>query len=441
MGVTRPAPRTPSTGGSPDESTAPAGAANFASPSVLLARAPAPPVLQSASVDVDLVRSTAARLFERVDPTSVAGAEMLSKRDLPHVYPKSILEAVDKRFAAAVQNRECIYVRGAQRRVGVTSFLCDYARSYNYYAARVGDPRRIAYVKLPRGLSSGTKFLDEVGAGVRASLSISELRFRGTGTIAGRIIDTLRLYRVSVLILDHIQLLPASARTLISDLADKANPVHAVPLELGEYAELQPRIGIVVAGDKDPADIFTKPEETLPYLLATEIVYPSYQTAEDVADALRRSDIGLEDLDAARFDDALLAQYVLELTNGQIHLISRLLQVVDWLARVNRVTRPTLDLFTAAAPFDRELKDRIFERGNSAPARKTWEELERRAHAYMSGEPVPLPTRDPHRSESEARRPPRGTSPSPKEVHDGREHAERLRQQMTTPRRTRKRNR
>ncbi|HSU13502.1 hypothetical protein [Longimicrobium sp.] len=412
----------------------------FGSPSELLARAPAPLALQSTPLDIALVRATAADLFQRVDPTSAIGAAALSKRRLPHVYPRSILDVMDKRFAGVVHNRECVYIRGAQRRVGVTFFLTDYARAFNYRAATIRDPRRIAYVQLSSGLRSEAKFLDQLCTSIRTSLKTTELRFRATGTIVRRIIDTLRLYRVSVLILDHVQLLPPAPRAVIADLIQQASAEHATPLELDEYEGLHPRIGVVVAGHGAPERVFNAPGETLGYLLPSELVFPTYGTADDVADALRKSEIGLGDLDSSHFDDALLAQYVLELTEGRIDLISQLLPIIDLVARLNGAERPTLAIFAAAASFDQALRQRMLNRADPVPDRHGWGDVERRAQAYMAGEPVPLRARTvTERDESSAMANRGRKRLSPKEVHDGRDHAEGQRRQMTSIRRKRKR--
>lgn len=359
--------------------------------SVLLRPAGPVRVQRSRTVPSDTaVRQTAERLFSRVDPTAASNVVDLVTRQLPHVYPETVLKPLDRRLAAAVTNRGRLYLQGERLGVGASTLASDFARAFNVRAAMRGDPRRIAYVQIRSGLNNPLKLLDSLCEHVRAPLSISEIRFRSTETLARRFVEGARALRICTLIFDHVHYGSATVLRMLADLMFASDPHYQVPIEPDEYDSIVPRLGFILVSHVAPEVVFGNVPEVLHLLEGEHAVLAPYASAEVTAEAIRQAEIGLQDLDLTTLDDCLIAQVAHDLTQGLADQLHPFLRLVDAVARRNGIHRPTLEVFMTALPFHRHLRERLLRRADPALQGSGWKELTARAAALRDQYADPL---------------------------------------------------
>lgn len=320
------------------------------------------------------VRATATRLFARIDPTAPSNVINLVTRRLPHVYPDAVLKPLDKRLAATVTNRGRLYLQGERLGVGASTLVGDYSKAFNLRAAAHRDPRRVAYVQIRAGSNNAVKLLDALCEQIRAPLSITELRFRSIETLARRFVEGIRALRVSTIVFDHLHHASREVLQLVGELMLVSDPGHRVPYEPDEYDLMVPRLGFVLVSYVAPQVLLRPIPELLHLLEGQHAVLHSYASPIVTAEAIRQSDIGLDDFDLATLDDALMAQVAHEVTGGLIDQLHPFLQLVDSIARHNDLRRPTLDSFMTALPYHRHLRELVVGR-----AERPFETLDRDA--------------------------------------------------------------
>jgi hypothetical protein len=334
-------------------------------PSALLCTAPSGAMRRTASVPSDtVVHQTAERLFSRIDPTAESNVVDLVTRRLPHFYPAAVLKPLDRRLAATVVNHGRLYLQGERLGVGASILTSDYARAFNARTAMCRDPRRIAYVQIRSGLKNPLRLLDALCQHVRAPLSISEIRFRSTETLARRFIEGIRVFRVCTLIFDHVHHASAPVLRLLSDLMLASDPQYQVPIEPDEYDLGVPRLGFVFVSHVAPEVVFGNVPEALHLLEGEHAVLAPYRSADVTAEAIRQAGIGLDDLDLTALDDCLVAQVAHDLTQGLVDQLHPFLRLVDAVARRNGIRRPTLEVFMTALPFHRHLRECLLKRAD-----------------------------------------------------------------------------
>lgn len=290
-----------------------------------------------------------AQLMGRGDPTDAAAAARVAVRRLPSIYPQGVIRPIDARLRHVVTNGSRFFLQGATVGVGVSRLLTGYANAFNQSAHTAGDPRRIAYVQLTRGCTSIPKFLDALALALRASLSTTEIRFRSSAVLARRIIATARLHGVAVIMIDHVGKAADPVRSMLGDLLRATDPEYTVHWESGEVDSAPWKVGVVLADVAPPETLFrNSPDVLLALDGGTETLQP-YTDLSHFAEAVRVADIGLEDFDLNRADDAAMAEELATLTDGLVSRLYPLLQLTDLVARTNGYSRPDLACIDAAA--------------------------------------------------------------------------------------------
>jgi hypothetical protein len=392
------------------------------------------------------VAEAAARLFARIDPTAPSNVGDLVTRRLPHVYPDAALRPLDRRLAAAVTNRNRLYLQGERLGVGASTLVGDYSRAFNVRAAAHRDPRRIAYAPILSGSNNPVKLLDALCERVRAPLSITELRFRSIETLARRFVEGIRALRVCTIVFDHLHHASPGVLQMIGELMLVSDPAHQVPFEPDEYGLMVPRLGFILISHEQPEVLLGPVPELLHLLGGEHVVLRPYASAAVTAEAIRQSDIGLDDLDLATLDDALMAQVAHGVTGGLIDQLYPFLQMVDSVARRNELRRPTLDAFMTALPYHRQLRQKLV--GRTEPVfegvdgEALFEALFKKATALRDLHLDPLRISGGGRAAAAGTQPKVVTSgghPKLKAIREGREAAEDERKAgVTRPRRRRK---
>jgi hypothetical protein len=360
-------------------------------PSVLLQPTNPAPVRRHAPVPSDAaVEQMAERLFSRIDPTAASNVVDLVTRPLPHVYPEHVLQPLDRRLAAVVVNHGRLYLQGERLGVGASMMASDYARAFNTRATQHCDPRRMAYVQIRSGLSNPLKLLDALCEHVRAPLSISEIRFRSTETLARRFVEGTRALRICTLVFDHVHHASPSVLRMLADLMFASDPQYQVPLEPDEHDMSIPRLGFLLVSHVAPEVVFGSVPEVLHLLEGEHAVLTPYSSPDVTAEAIRQAGIGLNDLDLTTLDDCLIAQVAHELTQGLVDQLHPFLRLVDAVARRNSVHRPTLEVFATALPFHRHLRERLLGRADPTLQGASWKDLVARAAALRDQYTDPL---------------------------------------------------
>jgi hypothetical protein len=261
---------------------------------------------------------------------------------------------VEPHVTGAVLNRNAAYLHAASEGVGASAFITDYANAFNFRAAKVTDPRRFVVVRFHNECRNVKHFMDLMAKYLKAPLTSTELRFRSADNLASALLGRAQLAGVCCIAFDHLSRVDHAVRRAIADLMILSDPIYDVQLE-PEYAAPGFKMGIVLVDHLPPEEMFAAAPEVLPRLTGNVAVYPTYENVEVVADAVRQARIGLETFDLGNAEDRLLAEHILEESNGLVVRIASILSVMDYVARRANINRPTLDCFFAATKGYRKL--------------------------------------------------------------------------------------
>lgn len=321
------------------------------------------------------------------DPFRAGLKERLRLRDLPHFYADSVVRPAMMGALSSIENGTHMYLRGSCLGVGTSIFAVDFANSFNARTSEVGDPRRMGVVRVGQGSTSLGKFLDQLARYFKVPISTTELRFRGPTVLAQRVLAGARMAGISCLAIDHMSKASTPIRQLIEDLIYATDPRYDVRLEPDEFGLSDWKVGFLLI-DHAPAEvIFREAPKVLEFLNGREVVLPPYKTVEEVCEALRQSEIGLEDCDPADGEDALFAQTLLEKTDGLPANIEPLLQVVDLVARHAGRERPDLPCLEAALQGWRQFVDVTEYREIGRPQTPFYAVMARRVERIKSSPP------------------------------------------------------
>lgn len=266
----------------------------------------------------------------------------MTQRDVLHFYPESRFKKLVGLMRQTVSARRRLYVHGGQLAVGVSTFLHDYANTFNFEAAATGRDERLLYVSVPFGTTSPRGFLDTLANAARASLSMSEVSKRAPDRLLSQCVVAMRSLGVVGLIIDHVHHLEKKALPFVVELLRAADTTAShVPLEYDEFNAPPPRMAVILASHMAPSHLFRSLPHMKSAMSGSYFKLGRYRQLEVFAEAVRRSGIGLEDLDLAVEDDRDLALRLLEVTEGLPGPMAEVLSRLDAFSQFNRA-RPNL---------------------------------------------------------------------------------------------------
>ncbi|ODT02982.1 MAG: hypothetical protein ABS52_11100 [Gemmatimonadetes bacterium SCN 70-22] len=268
----------------------------------------------------------------------------VTQRDVLHFYPESRFKGLVGMMRQTVADRRRLFVHGRQLAVGVSTFLHDYANTFNFEAVMTGRPERLLYVAVPYGTSSPRGFLDTLANAARASLSTSEVSKRATDRLLSQCLVAMRSMGVVGLIIDHVHHLEKKAMPFVAEFlrATDATASH-VPLEYDEFNAAPPRMAVILASHIAPTHLFRSLPHVRSAMSGSYLSLDKYKKVEACAEAVRRAGVGLEDLELSISDDRELVVRLLEVTDGLPGPMSEVLSRLDAFAQFNGV-RPDLTM-------------------------------------------------------------------------------------------------
>ncbi len=304
------------------------------------------------------VKKTAAQLFAECDPTDPRGWRTLLQRELPNIYVPSMLQDSNVRWLLGhtVTNGGRMYIHGAAPGVGAKTLAIDYARAFNDAAYEHSDPRRIAFLMIEAGTTTVNRLLDDLGTMLQAKISHAELR-RGTAHLVMRILGAAARQNVTTLMIAQPSKASAAAREIIGALLHRTDPRYHVDLEPHPLREHARGIGVVLIDHVAPEILFRASPGVLLQLKNRVAELRPLTTYTEVGEALRRADIGLEDLDLDDRDDLSMVQTVAAQTQGLMAQMHPLLELIDLIATASGNVRPSPELVAFALPLYRRMVD------------------------------------------------------------------------------------
>lgn len=345
--------------------------------------------LQQHTLDAGVVRELAHTLFNRKSPFSPADVAALSTRRLSSIYAPEFVRRVDSTLVRVLTSGGRLYVRGRAFGVGVSTLLADVSRSFNFMAQKQGYRERVLYVRLQE-VRTSKQLLRVLFERVGCPVTNSDVRLHAMDTLTPRLALAANKFGVSTIVIDHAHNASGGALAAIAGLMGATDPNYDVPLDVSEYQDALPRFGIIVASHKSPGQLFNSEPEILHALAdGGEITIEPFADRDALASALRRSDLGLHDLDLTDTSDRLMVDWVLAVTDGRLSLITPLLQLVDVLSRANAGARPNLAMLHAVLPLQRSIRERVLRRTEPALEKNSdgsWPEPRRIVRATGTGE-------------------------------------------------------
>lgn len=302
----------------------------------------------------EVIREIAQRLFDGADPTLPGSHLGASTRDIARVYPRTVHGPLQKRLASSLLNGERLFLHGTALGVGASIFAVDYVRAYNLTCKDRGRPQRIAHVQLRKGVTTVRQFLEALSHSVQAHPTPSEVRLASPHALGQRILAQAERLRLTAIVIDHVHLASEAIRTAIGDLMMAMDPAYDAPLEIDDRPPRR-RIGIVLISHETPEKLFYHEPQVLTLLQGAYEPLRPYTTIEEVTEALQQAGIGLEDMHPDDPQDRLMAERVLEATDGLIVNMAGLLRLVDLLCMANGGCRPDLGIVEAALPYHRRM--------------------------------------------------------------------------------------
>jgi hypothetical protein len=329
---------------------------------VIVPRGPAAPRERNPASPV-AIREIARKLFAQADPTVPASHLRATTRDIPHVYTREIHGGAEKRLFHAVMNGERLFLHGTALGVGASTFVADYARAFNFTCKMRGDPRRIAHLSLAHGTTTVRGFLEALCNAVQSPLTPSEARLSSPLSLGKRIIAQADRRRVCAFVIDHVHHASDGMRSAIGDLMMATDPTYSVPLEIDEDTPTRSRISIVLVDHEPPEKLFVRQPEVLTLLQGAYAALRPFNTAEEVAEALRQADVGLDDLDLADKEDLEITKLILNASGGLMSNMAGLLRLIDLYATMHGGYRPDLELVNGALAHHRRMVRLLKSRG------------------------------------------------------------------------------
>lgn len=310
------------------------------------------------SLDLKVVRDLGKALFNRKDPFNPADVAELATRRLPSFYAPDFIKEVDSTLVRVLTSGGRLFVRGKAHGVGVTTLLTDLARAFNFRAAKAGYDERVKYVQL-QGITTSKQMVSFLCRQVGCTVTNSDRRLHSLDDLMQRFVVSAANRNISTIIIDHAHNAKGEAREALRALMCVTDPSTHVPLEISEYDELIPQIGVVLASHRSPSQLF-KEDRSAVHALASggEIVVEPFADRHSLAGALRQADIGLDDLQLSDPMDHLMVEWILAVTGGRLSLITPLLQLVDVVGRAYGNVRPNMAFLHAALPFQRSIREK-----------------------------------------------------------------------------------
>ncbi len=293
-------------------------------------------------VHPEVIREIAQRLFDGADPTLPVSHLGVSTRDIARIYTTTVHGPLQKRLASTVWNGERLFLHGAALGVGASVFAADYVRAYNLTCKDRGRPQRIAHIQLRKGVTTVRQFLEALCHSVQSHPTRSEVQLASPHVLGLRILAQAERLRLTAMFIDHVHLASEAVRTAIGDLMMATDPAYNAPLEIDDRPP-RPRIGIVLISHETPEKLFFHEPQVLTLLQGAYEPLLPYTTVEEVTEALQQAGIGLEDMHPENPEDRLMAERVLEATDGLIVNMAGLLRLVDLLCMANGGCRPDLE--------------------------------------------------------------------------------------------------
>jgi hypothetical protein len=316
------------------------------------------PVRKHHPLSASAIKKTASQLFAGCDPTTPHGWKALLQRELPHIYVPSVLDESRLRwlFADTVTNGRRMFVHGTAPGVGAKTLAADWARAFNNHAFAHKDPRRVAFIMLDGGASTTQRLLDDLSTALQVRLSYTELR-RGSGLIINRILGAAARQNVCAIIIAQPSKAHAAAREIISSLLYKTDPNYHVPLEPHPLHEHARKVGVILVDPVAPELVFRASPNVLLQLRGRVAELRPLQSYAEIAEAMRRADIGLRDLDLSYNEDLSMVKTIVAQTGGLLAQMHPLFELIDLIATASGHARPTPEMVDAALPLFRKMVD------------------------------------------------------------------------------------
>lgn len=304
------------------------------------------------------ITKTAAQLFAECDPTDPKGWRKLLQRELPNIYVPSVLKESNVRWLLGhtVTNGGRLFIHGAAPGVGAKTLAIDYARAFNQAAHARNDPRRIAFLMIGSGTTTVNRLLDDLGTLLQARISHTELR-RGPTHLVMRILGAAARLNVTTLMIAQASKASVAAREVIGSLLHRTDPRYHVDLEPHPLQEHARGIGVILIDHLAPEVLFRPTPDVLLQLKNRVVELRPFNSYAEIADAMRRADIGLDDLDLEDPDDLSMVHTVASQTQGLLAQMHPLLELIDVIATASGNVRPSPELVAAALPLYRRMVD------------------------------------------------------------------------------------
>lgn len=289
----------------------------------------------------------ARQLFTPYHPLDPASYGEIQVRPVRHFYAPSVIRTSQRKLVDVCVNHKVLAFQGAAIGVGATQFLVDYANTYNYTAEQWGMPHRIVHYDVPPDTKSATKFLEDIAAVVNAPLKPSDFR-HGMRKLTLRIVAAAWSAGLVALFLDHTHRLALPVLEVLSYLIAALDPKKHVRTQFGATPLAPPRVGLVLASHRPPETLYRDYPELEAQLDGRHTVLPPYTSMAQIAEALQRAGIGLDDFALDSPEGEAIAAQVLKTTDGLTVEMARYLEWVAALARANGRSYPTLVDFVQA---------------------------------------------------------------------------------------------
>jgi hypothetical protein len=172
-----------------------------------------------------------------------------------------------------------------------------------------------------------------------------------------RILGAAARQNVTTLMIAQPSKASAPAREVIGALLHRTDPRYHVDLEphpLGEHART---MGLVLIDHVAPEVLFRASPDVLLQLKNRVAELRPLNSYDEIAEAMRRADIGLDDLDLGDQEDLDMVHTVAAQTQGLMAQLHPLLELIDVIATASGNVRPSPDLVAAALPLYRRMVD------------------------------------------------------------------------------------
>jgi hypothetical protein len=302
------------------------------------------------------VHRMADALWGQHGPAHPAGARTFLRRELPHVYVPSVMQEshIFRLLDDTITNGDPLFIHGLVPGVGAKMLVMNYARAFNARAQAHHDARRIAVLKIDSRAQTIIQLLDSFAIQLKIPLSSTEVR-RSATYLVHRLLEAVARQNIAAICIARLSHAHPVVRGVIADLLYASDPAYHVDLEPHPLQCAARRVGFVFVDTQPPEDVFSTQPDVLLMLRSRYAAVRPFRTHAELAEVLRRSDIGLEDLDINSPDDHDMVVCLAEQTGGLLAQIHPFLGLVDSIAVASGGIRPTAAVFHAALPFYRRM--------------------------------------------------------------------------------------